>query len=327
VAGGVVLSGHTDVVPVDGQDWDTDPFVVAEKAGRLYGRGTADMKSFVAVALAAVPMFLERSLEQPVHLAFSFDEEVGCIGVHHLIRDIVDALPRPSLVIVGEPTEMRVANAEKGVQGFETVVTGREAHSSAPETGVNAIMAAARLVEFLERLGRELRERPPVGDDHLAFDPPYTTIGVGTIDGGTALNIIPRECRFRWEFRPLPGFDPGDVVDRFEAFARDEVLPAMRAVDPGAGIETETLAVVPALEPLADSPAETLALAITGANQTAALSFASEAGLFQDAGIPAVVCGPGNIAQAHQPNEFIALDQIAACEAFMDRLAARLGGS
>ncbi len=326
-AGGVVLSGHTDVVPVDGQDWDTDPFIVAEKADRLYGRGTADMKSFVAVALASVPMFLERSLEKPIHLAFSFDEEVGCIGVHHLIRDIVEALPRPGLVIVGEPTEMRVANAEKGVQGFETVVTGREAHSSAPETGVNAIMAAARLVEFLERLGRELRERPPVGDDHLAFDPPYTTIGVGTIEGGTALNIIPRECRFRWEFRPLPGFDPGDVIDRFEAFARDEVLPAMRAVDPGADIETVTLAVVPALEPLADSPAETLALAITGANQTAALSFASEAGLFQDAGIPAVVCGPGNIAQAHQPNEFIALDQIAACEVFMDRLAVRLGGS
>ncbi|MDJ0949804.1 MAG: acetylornithine deacetylase [Alphaproteobacteria bacterium] len=324
IAGGVVLSGHTDVVPVDGQDWHSDPFAVMEQDGRLYGRGTADMKSFIAVALAAVPEFLSRPLTTPVHFAFSYDEEVGCLGVRPMIREIVDKLPLPGVVVVGEPTEMRVATAEKGISGFETTVTGREAHSSAPDTGVNAIMVAARLIEFLERLGRELRERPPVGKGDAEFDPPYTTIGVGIIEGGTALNIIPKTCRFRWEFRPLPGFDPGDVTDRFEAFARREILPAMQRVDPAARIETEALASAPALEPMENSPAEALARALTGANTTAALSFASEAGLFQEAGIPAVVCGPGSIDQAHQPDEFIALDQIAACEDFMTRLAERL---
>lgn len=322
--GGVVLSGHTDVVPVDGQDWSNDPFTVTEGDGRLYGRGTCDMKGFIAVALAAVPDVLAARLTTPIHLAFSYDEEVGCLGARPLIRAIVENLPLPGMVIIGEPTEMRVANAEKGIQAYATEITGREAHSSAPDRGANAIMAAARLVSFLEALQQELATAPPGRQRDREFDPPYTTIGVGIIEGGTAVNIVPRRCRFLWEFRPLPGFDPARITERFAAYARDEVLPVLRRAHPDARIETRELTVVPALEPREGSPAEALALALTGANRTTVASFASEAGLFQNAGMPAVLCGPGSIAQAHQPDEFIALDQIAACEDFMRRLTAYL---
>lgn len=322
--GGVVLSGHTDVVPVDGQDWESDPFATVERDGRLYGRGTADMKAFLAAALAAVPAFLARPLATPVHFAFSYDEELGCLGVPHLLRDLAATPPVPRLAIVGEPTEMRVANAAKGISDFETVVTGKEAHSSAPDRGANAIMAAARLIGFIERLGDELRENPPAGAAELDLDAPYTTVGVGLIGGGTAVNIIPGACRFHWEFRPVPGDDGDEILRRFESFAREEVLPALRAHAPEARIETRRVAWVPPLERVDDNPAEALALALTGANRTTALSFASEAGLFQRAGIPAVVCGPGSIAQAHQANEYVALEQVAACNAFMARLADRL---
>jgi len=322
--GGVVLSGHTDVVPVDGQDWTSDPFQVIEREGRLYGRGTADMKSFLALALAMVPEILAAGLRTPVHLAFSFDEEVGCLGVPHLLRQIAGELPRPRLVIVGEPTEMRVANAHKGISGFLSEVKGLEAHSSASHRGVNAIMAAARLVSFLEELAAEIAARPPADPRHRDFDPPYTTIGVGTIEGGTALNIIPKTCRFRWEVRPLPGFDVSEVTDRFQAFARDSLLPAMRARHPGASILTTPLAMVPPLAPHDDSPAVALALALTGANRTGAVSFATEGGLYQAAGIPAVICGPGSILQAHEADEYISLEQVAAGEDFLRRLIARL---
>ncbi len=319
--GGVVLSGHTDVVPVDGQPWTSDPFSMIEKDGRWYGRGTCDMKGFIAAALAKVPVFLSRPLQAPIHFAFSFDEEVGCLGVHHLIEQIAREVPKPAVVIVGEPTEMQVVVAEKGIHGFETTVTGLEAHSSNTHRGVNAIMVAARLIEFLRGVAEDYRVAPPTLPRQSDFDPPYTTLSIGMIEGGTAVNIIPRQCSFRWECRPLPGDQASDILDRLTAFAETELLPEMRTRFPGATIETELHAAVPPLSPERGSPAEALATFLTGANSTAVASFASEAGIFQDAGIAAVLCGPGSIQQAHQPDEFIALDQIAACEDFLDRLA------
>ena len=210
-AGGVVLSGHTDVVPTAGQNWTSDPFALVERDGRLYGRGSADMKGFIATALALVPEMVRRRLKTPIHLALSFDEEVGCLGVVHMLREIERALPRPRLVIVGEPTEMKVANAHKGVVAVHTHVVGREGHSSGTHRGVNAITAAAELIHFLADLAAELARRPPrPGSADGEFDPPYTTINVGTIEGGTALNIIPKACFIRWECRPLPGNREGD---------------------------------------------------------------------------------------------------------------------
>jgi acetylornithine deacetylase len=316
--GGVVLSGHTDVVPVEGQPWESDPFHVVARDGRLYGRGTADMKSFLAVALALVPEVRKRELKVPIHLALSYDEEVGCLGVPALLRDVADALPRPPrLAIIGEPTMMRVANRHKGIHAFETRVTGRDGHSSGTHRGVNAIVHAAEIIGFLDALAAEQRRQGPFDE---GFDPPYTTINVGTVEGGTALNIIPRHCAFRWEFRPVPATDPADLLARVETFVAESVLPRMRAVAAEAEVVTVARCAVPPLLPEADSPAETLARALTGANAAIGAAFVTEAGLFQQAGIPAVVCGPGSIEQAHQPNEYIALDQVAACEAFLRRL-------
>lgn len=319
--GGVVLSGHTDVVPVEGQPWESDPFRVVARDGRLYGRGTADMKSFLAIALALVPEVRKRELKVPIHLALSYDEEVGCLGVPALLRDIAGALPRPPrLAIIGEPTLMRVANRHKGIHAFETRVTGRDGHSSGTHRGVNAIVHAAEIIGFLDSLAAEQRRQGPFDE---GFDPPYTTINVGTVEGGTALNIIPRHCAFRWEFRPVPATDPADLLARVEAFVAESVLPRMRAVAAEAEVVTVARCAVPPLLPEADSPAETLARALTGANAAIGAAFVTEAGLFQQAGIPAVVCGPGSIEQAHQPNEYIALDQVAACEAFLRRLIDR----
>ena len=316
-AGGVALSGHTDVVPVAGQDWDSDPFTTVEADGRVYGRGTADMKGFIAAVLALVPDFLAADLETPIHLAFSFDEEVGCIGVRRLIEAIEAELPKPELVIVGEPTGMKVAAAHKGIHGFATTVTGREGHSSAPHRGVNAISHAAELIAYLDGLGAEMRGR---ADPASGFEPPYTTIQVGMIEGGTAANIIPKECRFRWEYRAMPGSDENEIADRFNRHAEESVAPKMQSVWPQAGIATRRIAVVPPLIAETNSPAEALARRLTGANSSGVVSFGTEAGLFQRADIPAVVCGPGSVDQAHQPNEFIETAQLDACTAFLHRL-------
>ncbi len=317
--GGVVLSGHTDVVPVDGQDWDGDPFTVHERDGRLYGRGTADMKSFIALALTMVPRFLEKPLETPIHLAFSFDEEVGCRGVGRLIDDVVANLPLPRLVIVGEPTSMRVVTAQKSCLVFRTRVTGRNAHSSQTDRGANAVIAAAQLIGFLAELAEETKSRAPADS---RFDPPYTTIHVGTVQGGTAGNIIPDRCVFEWEIRGLPGDAGEPVLERLQAFVETEVLPPMRAVATEAAVETEWLADVPGLTVEDGAPAERLVTLLTGANDTAAISYATEAGLFQAAGLSAVVCGPGSIDQAHKANEFITLEQVEAGKAFLRKLAA-----
>ncbi len=317
--GGVCLSGHTDVVPVDGQPWETDPFTVDPRDGRLHGRGTADMKSFIAIALALVPDMKRRALQRPVHLALSYDEEIGCLGAPRMIAEFGRRLPRPELAIIGEPTEMKVVNANKGIVGVTTKVTGLEAHSSLHDHGVNAILHATRLLGYIEDLGARFK-------DHLdaSFDPPHSTLNVGTIEGGTALNIIPRLCTFRWEFRPLPSLDFDGVIDDYKRFAATEVLPPMRRTFPEASIEIDVGIHVPPLAAEPDSPAEALARVLTGANRSGTVSFAAEAGLFQQAGIPAVICGPGSITQAHQPNEFITREQVVACETFLHRLIDRL---
>ena len=319
-AGGVVLSGHTDVVPVDGQAWDSDPFNVLARDDRLYGRGVADMKSFIAIALALTPEIKASGLQTPLHFALSYDEEIGCIGVDRMIAGIEAAGISPEIVIVGEPTGMKVANAHKGIYSFRTEVTGSEAHSSATHLGVNAVMIAADLIGFLSSLAEEMRGR---SEPDSGFDPPFTSVHVGTVEGGTALNIIPRRCGFVWEYRLLPGADPEEIIERFEAYAMS-LVPAMRAVSGDAGIRTEQRSKVPGLAVEEASPAERLVMALTGDNQAIKVSYATEAGKFQQAGASTVICGPGQIAQAHKPNEYIELSQIEACESFMRRLMERL---
>jgi acetylornithine deacetylase len=316
--GGVVLSGHTDVVPVADQAWTDDPFTVVERDGRLYGRGTADMKSFIAAALAMVPEFRERALKVPIHLALSYDEEVGCLSAPALLERIAQVLPKPALAIIGEPSEMKVANAHRGITTFVTTVTGRPGHASAPDAGVNAIACAAECITHLGRVARELAADSGLGDAPV---PEHTTLNVGRIEGGSAVNIIAAHCRFVWECRAAPGVEAAEVHSMLESFAEAELLPRMRKVAPEAAIATEQTVAVPALVPENGSPAETLALALTGQNRCGSVPFASEAGMFQGAGIPAVVCGPGSPAQAHQPDEYVTLDQVDACITFMRRLA------
>jgi acetylornithine deacetylase len=313
---GVILSGHTDVVPVEGQPWSSDPFALTPRGDRLYGRGTADMKGFIAVVLAELPEFLARRAHRPVHLAFSYDEEVGCLGVGRLIADLPEDRPRPELVVVGEPTELRVVHTHKGIRGFETRVTGWAAHSSAPHLGASAILGALRVIGFLEEVGEQKRDAPP----DSAFEPPHTTLNVGTIEGGTALNIIPRECRFCWEYRPLPAEDPDEIPDRVRAFVAAEFGEGPTAV------QTRELLNVPALVPAAaDSPAVAFARQILGsAEPPGGVSFVTEGGLFQQAGIPAVVCGPGSVAQAHQADEFVTLEQLERATRFVRQIYARV---
>ncbi len=316
-AGGIVLSGHTDVVPVVGQPWTSDPFVMTRRDGRLYGRGTSDMKAFIAVCLALAPQAARAPLRKPLHFAFSFDEEVGCTGVGHLIEDVTRNLPMPAAVIIGEPTDMKLVNAHKGGYGFRTTVTGKEAHSSQLHRAGHAVYAAIDLIQFVRRIAEEKRQ---AAQPDSPFDPPYSTLHVGTIDGGTALNIVPRQCVFEWEMRPLPGDDAEDVLARFNRYAESEVLPRLRETAPEADIATEVQAAVPPLEPEPDSPAEALVRLLTGANRSHVVSYCTEGGLFQRAGLPTVICGPGSIDQAHKPDEFIEPVQIAACEDFVRRL-------
>ena len=318
--GGIALSGHTDVVPVEGQPWSTDPFVATAKDGRIYGRGTADMKSFIAVALSLVPALKALPLRRPLHLCFSYDEEIGCLGVPSLLRLLGRELPLPALAIVGEPTGMKVVNAHKGIWVQRTTVTGRDGHSSAPHRGANAIAYMARLLGRLEQLAAELRSE--VGAVPGAeFDPPWSTVNLGVIEGGTALNIIARRCSLLWEFRPLPGADAPAIRARVDDWIARELTPLLRQQAPEGTVETASVAAVPALVPEPGGLAESVALQLTGANRAESVSFTSEGGQFQECGISTVLCGPGSVTEAHQPNEFVDVEQLKACEVFLRRLA------
>ncbi len=316
---GILLSGHTDVVPVDGQDWHSDPFKATEKDGRLYARGSSDMKSFIAVALALVPDFLAAKLKTPIHLGLTYDEEVGCLGVRPLIAALKKHKVKPRLCIIGEPTSMQPVIANKGKRSFTCRVHGHEAHSSLTHVGVNAVETAAEIIAYLKTMARRRRDQGPF--DH-AFVPPYTTIHTGTIKGGTALNIVPRDCRFEFEIRNLPGEDPASIRAEFERHAKT-LLAEMKAVSQNARIEFDEYNSTPALSSAPDEEVVQLALALSGANATGKVSFTTEGGLYQESGIPTVICGPGSIEEAHKPDEFVALDQIRQCEGFMRRLMER----
>lgn len=313
---GIGLSGHTDVVPVDGQTWDSDPFTVVERDGRYFGRGTSDMKGFLACVLAAVPDFKRRALKVPVHIVFSYDEEIGCIGVRPLISELGARLQRPRVVIVGEPTSMAVVDAHKGPVRWHVEVKGEAAHSSMAHLGVNAITYAGRLLGELERIEAELKARPPVE----RFEPPYPTLQVTMIEGGTASNIIPVSCSIGFEVRALPGLDTAAIEQRLRAFAERHCLPEMQRTSADASITIQQTNCVPPFSAQNQSEAVALALNLAGQNETHAVSYATEAGLFQDAQAPSVVCGPGSIAQAHTANEWIAKSELDKCMIFLDRL-------
>ncbi|WP_269497874.1 acetylornithine deacetylase [Castellaniella sp. S9] len=317
--GGVVLSGHTDVVPVDGQPWDTDPFEVTRKDGRLYGRGTCDMKSFIAIALAKVPDMLRAGLRRPIHLALSHDEEVGCQGAPAMIERMAAELPKPSAVVIGEPTSMRPIMAHKGLAILRTTVTGHEAHSSQIQRGVSAVMTAAKLIGRLESMTAENRRN---ADPASLFVPPFSTLHAGVVHGGTAVNIISRECSFMWDVRVLPGETLSAYLDPFKRYC-EELLVDMRRVAPEADIVTEVLADAP---PMADEGGEAQALAqrLSGHRCCGVVPYGTEGGQFQRAGFSVVVCGPGSIDQAHQPNEYIDIEQVGACETFIDGVIAQL---
>jgi acetylornithine deacetylase len=315
--GGLALSGHTDVVPVAGQTWDTDPFSLVERDGKLYGRGTCDMKGYLACALAMVPDLEARKLKMPFHLAFSYDEEVGCTGVRPMISELGKTLPRPRMVFVGEPSNMTVIDAHKGPVRWRVELTGRAAHSSMPHYGVNAIAYAARLIGELLRMEEELK----ASTRNPRFDPPWTTMQITQIQGGTASNVVPVPCWFGWETRAPPGFDPMTLERRLKAFAVEKCLPEMQRVAPEADIKIMATQRVPAYAADTESGIVPLTLKLAGQNETLAVSYCTEAGLFEDGGAPAIICGPGDIAQAHTANEFVAVTELEKCLAFLARLA------
>jgi acetylornithine deacetylase len=316
-AGGIALSGHTDVVPVASQNWDTDPFQMVERDGKLYGRGTCDMKGYLACCLAMVPALTARKLKVPFHLAFSYDEEVGCTGVRPMIGEFGKTLPVPRMVFVGEPSNMTVVDAHKGPVRWRVEVTGRAAHSSMPHYGVNAIAYAARLIGEILAMEDELK----AGPRNPRFDPPWTTTQVTQIEGGTASNVVPVPCWFGWETRALPGFDPMTLQRRLEKFATERCLPGMRKLAPESEIVIRTMNRVSAYAADNRSGIVPLTLKMAGQNETLAVSYCTEAGLFQDGGAPAIICGPGDIAQAHTANEFVRIEELAKCLTFLGRLA------
>ena len=317
---GLVLSGHSDVVPVDDQDWATDPFRLVDSDGRWYGRGTSDMKGFIATSLALVPELTERARRAPIHFAFSYDEEVGCIGVSRLIDQIGMAEAKPFACLIGEPTGMVPMVGQKGLHSFRCHVRGRESHSSLAPYGVNAVEAAAEMIARIKAIARRIRAEGPFD---AGFDPPHSTVHCGTVHGGTAQNIVPAHCDFTFEVRNIPGHDAGLVLDEIELFAREEIEPDMRRIDPATGFKFETRSRLPDYAIAEDHAAVRLVQAALETGEVGRASFMTEAGLFGAAGIPTIVCGPGGIAQAHKPDEFIDAGQVARCEAFLLRLAER----
>jgi acetylornithine deacetylase len=320
VDGGVLLSGHTDVVPVAGQKWSGDPFKLRAEGARLYGRGACDMKGFDAIALAMIPHFQAAGLRRPAHVLLSYDEETTCLGSLDFIERFGKDLPRPAAVIVGEPTMMDVVDAHKSIATFITTATGFEAHSSKPSLGANAVAAACEIVTEIYRIARTYE----IAGLNPRFDPPYSTLHVGTIRGGTARNILARECSFHWEFRGLPGASTMEPLRRVEDYIERVALPRLTRYVKGPRVETIVEVDVPGLLAEPGSAAEALALRLIGASQTKAVPFATEAGQFQTAGLPTIVCGPGSIDQAHKPDEFIEISQIEAYVGFLRRLATEL---
>lgn len=314
---GVILSGHTDTVPWDGQAWTRDPLAAEVAHGRLYGRGSADMKGFIGIAVAQAERYLAADLPHAIHYAFSFDEETGCFGVRHLIADLKDAGLAPRWCLVGEPTGMVPAVAHKGVYRWRCCIKGKPAHSSLTPQSVNAIEAGARLIAHIASMGDAWRERGPY---HEGFDVPFTTTSVGVVHGGIADNVVPEDCTFHYEFRNLPGHDAmamqQQVIDAARALERP-----MRAVDPATGFRFETICAVPDFLAREDEPALALAQQLAATRDTTLVAFGTEAGLFHRAGISTVVCGPGFVAQAHQPDEYVSLEQLARCEAYLADLA------
>ena len=318
---GIVLSGHSDVVPVDGQSWTGDPFVMREADGLLYGRGTCDMKGFIAACLAMAPAFAEADLERPVHFAFTYDEEVGCFGARALMGELERACIRPAVCIIGEPTSMRIIEGHKGCFEYTTEFTGTGGHGSEPDKGVNAVEYAVRYVSRLMALGEDLKRRVPRGN---RFSPPWTTVQVGRMEGGAARNVIAGHCTVEWEMRPVAGDDADYVKQSLKTYVDNDLLPAMRAVAPEADVVTHVIGEVEGLEPVALSQALEIVRELTGRTDTEVVSFGTEAGLFQKAGISTVVCGPGSIAQAHKPDEFVSVEQLEACLDMLGKLVGRL---
>jgi acetylornithine deacetylase len=315
---GIILSGHTDTVPWEGQDWSADPLSAQVRDGKLYGRGSADMKSFIAIAVAHAEVFLQSNAPFAIHFAFSYDEEVGCFGVRDLIADMRDAGVKPLACIVGEPTSMVPAIAHKGVYRYKCCVRGKEAHSSLTPHSVNAIEMAARLIGKVRDMAESFERDEP---RYEGFDVPFSTASVGQFHGGIADNVVPRDAEFRYEFRDLPTADARAMQEEVLAHARS-IEPAMKRVAPDAGFRFDTICEIPSFLGSADSSVTRLAQRLSGEQRTTQVAFGTEAGIFKNAGIPTVVCGPGSINQAHQPDEYVSLEQLARCEAFMRGLAA-----
>jgi acetylornithine deacetylase len=319
---GVILSGHSDVVPVDGQAWTSDPFALREADGRVYGRGACDMKGFVGIVLAAVPDLVRRDLKAPIHIAISYDEEFGCTGVVSLIDRIAGLAVKPALCIVGEPTSMQVVIGHKGGGMYRIAVTGRSAHSSLAPQAVNAVEYAAEMIAFIKGLSQECHRHGP--HDH-GYDVGNSTLSVTTITGGTALNIIPNSCEVGFDIRSLPEVDANALVERIRHHGETELLPRMRAMAPEAGIVVEPIVEFVALGTAPEHPAVTFVKRLVGRNDHAKVAYGTEAGLFSNrAGVPSVVCGPGSIEQAHKPDEYLALSEIDRCLVMIGKLAAEL---
>lgn len=321
VDGGVVLNGHTDVVPVEGQVWATDPFALTQRGERLYGRGAVDMKGFLACVLASVPMFQAAALVRPVHLAFVFDEEIGGLGMPFLLGSMADLPCRPAIAIVGEPTGMNIVTGHKGGCEMRTEITGHEVHSSDPTRGVSAIATAMRLIAKIEEAGKRLAANPVPESPYF---PPYGTFNIGTIEGGSARNATAGWCNFDWEFRPMPGQDSRAIIAEIEDFARDELLPAMRRVSPKADIRIITEVSVPSLDDRNAHAAAAFVSEITGQNSQGVVSFGTDAGYFSAAGISTVVFGPGSIRRAHGPDEYIEISELQQGLHFLRAVAGKL---
>lgn len=321
--GGIVLSGHTDVVPVTHQDWSSDPFAMTTHDGAIYGRGTCDMKGFIAAAVALAPKFAQHAIRRPLHFAFTYDEEVGCMGAQALAQSLTNRGIKPGVAIIGEPTSMRVIEGHKGCCEYTTRFEGLAGHGSAPDLGVNAVEYAVRYVVRLLELREELKTMAPRGS---RFDPPWTTINTGALHGGIAHNVIANHAAVEWEMRPVQAGDASHVRDTMRSYAENTLLPAMQAVWPDATITTEVIGEIEGLIPTDTNQARDIVTELTGANGTDLAAFGTEAGIFQALGMDVVVCGPGSIEQAHKADEFVTTDQLAQCIRMLERLGPKLGG-